>query len=588
MTFRTAAARAGSLPSLAQHGAALLAASVLAGCVQQPAPADVEPVRDSVVVSTPPPRDSAQIAVAPVDTVLTPAPTPAATPTPAPATPGETAVGFIVMRNADTLAAERFTRRQGRVEGELLIRGADIRQTYEMTVDPTATVTRFQTAAYRATDAAGTPPAQSLVARFDANGATIEMGGQTSQIPAAPGTVPFINLSAAVIEQILLKAKAMGGPAAEVPVLVMAGGQTTTASVRWIGADSAVIMLGPELRVEVSPSGRLLGGFVPSQGVSFIRDGSAPRPMSQARDYSAPPGAPYRAEAVTVRNPGAGVNLAGTLTMPHVSSGTRVPAVVLITGSGLQDRDESSPGLRGWRPFRQFADTLGRRGIAVLRLDDRGVGGSDRGPAGATTADLADDIRAAVEYLRSRPDIAAGMIGLVGHSEGAWIASMVAADDPTVRAVVLIAGASRSGRRISDAQIAQAFDERGITGQARDSLTRANAVVRDSIMATQPWVRFFMTYDPLPTAKRLRTPVLILQGATDRQVSADQAEELAQAIRSGGNRDVTVRVFEKVNHLLVDDPDGGPGGYAKLPSLAVRADVLGTMADWLAAKLAPR
>jgi hypothetical protein len=178
-----------------------------------------------------------------------------------------------VTRNADTLAAERYIRTAKKVTGELVIGGAGIRQTYEMTVNPSGTVSRFETSAYRTT--APTEALQTVVARFDDTGAMIEAGGQTTPHATPAGTIPFINLSAAVVEQILMRAKAIGGTAADVPVLVMAGGQNTTAGVRWLGADSALITLGPELRVEVSPSGQLLGGVVPSQGVHFVR--GAPR-----------------------------------------------------------------------------------------------------------------------------------------------------------------------------------------------------------------------------------------------------------------------------------------------------------------------
>ena len=565
--------------------AAVLATSA---CVQRPEPGPApEPTpAPAVVVQAPPPAAAATPAPS-----ATPTPAPAATPatpaTPAaPAIPGEIAVGFVVTRNADTLAAERYTRTASKVTGELVIGGAGIRQTYDMSLRPSGTVSRFETSAFRVT--APTEALQTVIARFDSTGAMIEAGGQTVPHATPAGTIPFINLSAAVIEQILLRAKAIGGPAADVPVLVMAGGQNTTAGVRWVGADSAIITLGPELRVHVSPTGELLGGVVPSQGVFFIRDASAPRPTSQAIDYSAPSGAPYRAEEVRVRNAAAGIGLAGTLTLPKVSSGTRVPAVVLITGSGFQDRDEASPGLRGWRPFRQIADTLSRRGIAVLRLDDRGIGGSDRGSPDATTMDFAGDIRAAVAYLRTRPEIDASRIGLVGHSEGAQIAPIVAADDSALRAIVMVAGPSRVGRRISDAQVAYVMDEAKLTGAARDSALRVNDAARDTMMTQNAWIRFWMSYDPLPVARRVKAPVLILQGATDRQVTADQAEELAAAVRSGGNRDVTVRVFPNMNHLLVEDPHGGYAGYATLPSLEVRKDFLGVLADWLAAKLTSR
>lgn len=494
-----------------------------------------------------------------------------------------------MIRGTDTLATERFTRTENRVTGELFMPSAGIRQTYDMALRPSGAVARLETAAYRMGSAAGAAPMQAVVARFDSAGAMIQTGGQSQRHDAPAMSLPFINLSAAVIEQILFRAKALGGLSVEVPMVVMSGAQNVTASVQWVGADSAVITLGPELRVHVSPTGEFLGGVVPSQDLRFVRQLATTQPTAQAApDYSAPAGAPYRAEEVSVRNEGAGITLRGTLTMPLVSSRTRVPAVVLITGSGPQDRDQSTPGLRSWRPFRQIADTLSRRGIAVLRLDDRGVGGSDRGATEPTSADLATDITAALAYLRSRMDIDATRLALLGHSEGAIVAPMVAAEVPSVRAVVLISAPSRIGRRISDEQIAHVMDERGVTGAARDSLLRMNDRARDSLVARSRWIQHWMSYDPLPAARKLRAPVLILHGATDRQVSAEQAEELASAIRAAGNRDVTVRVFPDLNHLLVHDPSGAYSGYTKLPSYAVRPDLLGAVADWIVSQLAGR
>ena len=585
---------------------AVVALGALA-CVR-PAPApDMPPAATPPVVvpaepETPAPRPADPVRAPAVgDTSRPTLPAPVVVPTPRPPVstnrpdaPDSRASTFVILRGGDTLAIDSYTRTAGRVRGELLIPSGGLRQTYDMALRSTGTVTRLDLAAYRIENPRSAPPAQSLTARFDSAGAMIQVGGQTQRHEAPAMSLPFINLSAAVIEQILLRAKALGGTSAEVPVIVMSGAQNVTASVQWLGADSAVVTLGPELRVHVSPAGELLGGLVPSQDVRFVRQGTGTdtgagaQPSAQAPDYSAPAGAPYRAEEVTVRNEAAGVTLAGTLTMPLVSPRIRVPAVVLITGSGPQDRDQSAPGLRAWRPFRQIADTLTRRGIAVLRLDDRGVGGSDRGPVEPTSAELATDVSAALAYLRSRMDIDATRLALLGHSEGALIAPMVASEVPAVRAVVLIAAPSRIGRRISDEQIAQVLDERGISGTMRDSLRRVNDRARDSVIARSRWVQHWMSYDPLPAARRLRAPVLILHGATDRQVSAEQAEELASAIRAGGNRDVTVRIFPEMNHLLVQDPSGAYGGYATLPSHAVRPDLLGAVADWLVARLALR
>jgi dipeptidyl aminopeptidase/acylaminoacyl peptidase len=301
--------------------------------------------------------------------------------------------------------------------------------------------------------------------------------------------------------------------------------------------------------------------------------------------YAAPAGAPYTAEDVAVRTP-AGLRFAGTLTVPAHAATARVPAVVLITGSGPQDRDERTPFLENWRPFREIADTLSRRGIAVLRLDDRGVGGSDAGPATATSADYADDIRAALAWLRTRPEIDSTRLGLVGHSEGAIIAPMVAAGNARLRGIVLIAGTASRGRDILTEQRRYLFSrDTTISAGRRDSLIAAAAREADSAYAVPGWMHYFADYDPLPTARRVRVPVLILQGETDRQVPASEARKLAEALRGAGNRRVTLRTFPGMNHLLVDDPSGNPMGYTKLPSHAVRKDLLGALADWLAKTL---
>ncbi|HZG41866.1 MAG TPA: DUF4019 domain-containing protein [Longimicrobium sp.] len=306
-------------------------------------------------------------------------------------------------------------------------------------------------------------------------------------------------------------------------------------------------------------------------------------PRTQASDYAAPAGAPYTAEEVTV-NAG-GHTLAGTLTLPKDARG-RVPAVVLITGSGAQDRDSHSPLIPDYRFFRQVADTLSRRGIAVLRMDDQGWGASRGDPSRATTADFADDIRAGIALLRARPEIDPGRIGLAGHSEGAIIAPLIAAGDPRIRAVVLLAAPSRTGNRVVDFQVREALVADGLSGAALDSAFAA-AVAARSGAAEVPWVRWFLEHDPLPVVRQLRAPVLILHGATDRQVTPDQAPELQAALRAGGNRDVTVRVFPALNHLFLPDAEGtaDPARYARLPEKRVPAQVLGSLADWLAQRL---
>lgn len=313
----------------------------------------------------------------------------------------------------------------------------------------------------------------------------------------------------------------------------------------------------------------------------------APR-QAERPDYSAPAGAPYTAVDVTVPTP-AGHTLAGTLTVPRGASAP-VPAVVLISGSGAQDRDAGIPVVPGYRFFRQIADTLGRRGIAVLRLDDRGWGASGGDVQTATTEDLAADTRAAVEWLRGRSEIDPARVGLVGHSEGAIIAPMLAVADARIPALALLAGPSWSGRRIMDFQLRESLQGQGLAGAGLDSAFAKGVVARDAAAGQIPWVRWFMEHDPLPVARRVRAPVLILHGQTDRQVTAEQAEALGGAILEGGAADVTVTLFPGLNHLFIPDPVGtaDPASYAALPSKVVPAEVLGALADWLVERLDAR
>jgi dipeptidyl aminopeptidase/acylaminoacyl peptidase len=195
-------------------------------------------------------------------------------------------------------------------------------------------------------------------------------------------------------------------------------------------------------------------------------------------------------------------------------------------------------------------------------------------------------VRAALAYLRSRPDIRADRLGLVGHSEGGLIAPMVARDDPQVRAIALLAAPSRTIRRILEFQRRVVVEnDSTIPIAKRDSALAALSRAADSVAATPGWLQYVYDYDPLPAARRVRAPVLIFHGATDLQVTADQALELSSAFHEGGNRDVTVHVFTKTNHLFLEDGSGVYSGYATLPSTTVKPDVLGTLADWVAAKL---
>ena len=300
---------------------------------------------------------------------------------------------------------------------------------------------------------------------------------------------------------------------------------------------------------------------------------------ARAKNYDAPADAPYSASHMTIRTR-AGLTLAGTLTMPTERAG-RLPAVITVTGSGAQDRDGGQPGLRDYQPFREIADLLGRRGVAVLRLDDRGVGGSNLGPLTVTTQDFADDIRAGIDWLRARPEIDPSRIMIVGHSEGGIIAPMVAAADSTLAGIVIMAGSASPGSVILKRQQEYAVDSLArLTGPSREAALAQSARATDSLARAMPWFRFFIEYDPAPTARLVRTPALILNGEQDYQVPVDEAERLAVAMREGGNTRVTVRTFARTNHLFTDDAGVGLV-YPRLPTMRVRSEVLTTVADWI-------
>jgi dienelactone hydrolase len=303
-------------------------------------------------------------------------------------------------------------------------------------------------------------------------------------------------------------------------------------------------------------------------------------------DYSAPADAPYIAEEVAVMAP-AGHTLAGTLTLPKGASRTQpVSAIVTVTGSGPQDRDENI-GLPGFRPFRQIADALARRGIAVLRMDDRGTGASGGTFKGSTTADFAEDVRAGLAYLRTRPEIRADRLGVLGHSEGALIAPMVADKEPTLRAIVLLAGIAQPGRTALHFQLKNLIERNSkLTPEMRDTQIAEIPKRIDAMMAADPWMKFFLTYDPAPTMRRVKTPVLILTGSRDQQAVPEEVALQEAAFKEGGNGDVTARVLPDLNHLFVQDTDGFPGNYAKLPPpLMMRADAVGMIGDWLVQRL---
>jgi dienelactone hydrolase len=369
---------------------------------------------------------------------------------------------------------------------------------------------------------------------------------------------------------------------------------------------------GSNLILWIDMQGRLALLHVPQQNVFTIREGYeqfvAPlraallaKTKGLVPDYSAPPGAAFTAEEVSVQ--AKGLKLGGTLLLPKTGKGP-FPAVVTSTGSGQQTRDSpfGIPGLEGYRMFRQIAEALASRGIAVLRVDDRGVGDSTGFETlmSVTTFDFADDVRAQIAYLRTRREIDPKRIAIVGHSEGGLIAPLVAASDKQLAAIVLMAGTAKRGDEVllyqlnilmaSDPKLSaseqaqkRAENEAFIRAiKERGDLSKYPAVLR---ALGSPWGQTFATYDPLPTIRKVRQPILILQGELDRQVTADQAKMLEEAARAAGNKDVTVRVFPKLNHLFLPSETGAESEYASIKTSALPEDVITALADWLHLKL---
>lgn len=335
---------------------------------------------------------------------------------------------------------------------------------------------------------------------------------------------------------------------------------------------------------------------------------SAPeRPQTPAKPY------PYREVEAIYDNPAAaGVKLAGTLTVP--SGAGPFPAAVLISGSGGQDRDGS---LFGHKPFLVLADHLTRNGIAVLRFDDRGVGQSTGTREGATSADFATDVAAGLAWLRTRPEIDHARVGLIGASEGGIIAPMIAADDPHVAFVVLLAAPAGKGdllwlsqqqsiARSMGADQAdldrQADVNRAVLAALRDAPDPATAKSRlrnvlaalpagerpapaaaDELLKrmSDPWMLWFLNYDPAPALARVRVPILALNGSQDVQV--DAKTNLA-AIRSAaaGNPDVTAAELPGLNHLFQTAASGAVGEYADIEETFAPA-ALRLISEWIGA-----
>ena len=327
----------------------------------------------------------------------------------------------------------------------------------------------------------------------------------------------------------------------------------------------------------------------------ILTSGCASNPCYPPSYYEPGPDAPYTAEEVFV-SAFDGAQLVGTLTLP-TDVDPPLPAVILVTGSSPQNRDMMDSRFEPacfYRPFRQIADSLSRQGIAVLRMDDRGVGCSEGGPlTQATTADRADDIRAGLNYLRKHEKIDDKRIGLLGLSEGSTIGTMIAATDPTIRALVLMAVRAGDSRKIVLYQkLYEIEGKESLTDADRDRIEAELIDWIDQSLSSgksSPWFEFFINYDPLPDARKVSCPVLILHGDRDASTPFEHAHTTAEAMRSSGNKDVTVKILADHNHLFLEDRDGRKSGYLELVKHTNQLSefVLNIITDWMTSRLTP-
>ena len=331
------------------------------------------------------------------------------------------------------------------------------------------------------------------------------------------------------------------------------------------------------------------------------------RPQTPAKPF------PYVEQQVSFDSPGAGVTLAGTLTLPKGPG--PFPGVLLIAGSGPQDRNAS---IANHWPFLLLADALTRKGIAVLRYDKRGIGQSTGNSDAATTMDLAADAQAALAFLKSRKEIDATHLGVLGHSEGAMIAAYLAGHLRDVAWLVLLAAPATSGDQtllnqseligraggLNDDQLdaSLGFDKEAydlvrkekdpsalsqklvalIKDTGLDSALPPAALETQLRMLTSPWFRFFLDYDPLPNLKLVKCPVLALYGLKDLQVSPETNVPLLQkALQEAGNAQADVRELPELNHLFQHAYTGTPAEYAAIEE-TFSPEALALLANWAA------
>jgi pimeloyl-ACP methyl ester carboxylesterase len=337
--------------------------------------------------------------------------------------------------------------------------------------------------------------------------------------------------------------------------------------------------------------GRLVRVTIPGQSVDVVRDDVAAS-TSRTQVFSNPGD-----EAVFI--PAFGFNLGATVTKPK-GAPAKAPAVVLLAGSGVGDRDGAALGVP---TLAHLAGALADAGFLVVRYDKRGNGQSGGRAESATLSDFAEDARSVIKWLADRKDVDAKRIAVVGHSEGAWVGMLAASRDKKIAALVSLAGASSPGGDLILEQQQAALDRLTLTPEDRASRVAMQKQIHSAALsgkgwegvppalrreADTPWFQSVLAFDPAQTIKKVKQPMLFVHGALDKQVPVSHVDRLADMARkTSDSKSVEVVTVRGVNHLLVPATTGDVSEYASLADQALSADVAGAVTAWLTKTLPP-